>query len=173
MKNFSMILYLLFILLLVGCSQESKQEGLSEVNVEELKKSLSIGFTKKEVKELLGKPDDVARENSLETGDKGNPEYWRYDFPTEGYSFDANTPDDIDLEGLQKGDMKIQLRLAWTSDFPRKLGSCSIFYKDNNGLIYWYHYDDTDENYSVYEPESDSLLMYKNKIFQLKFEQNV
>lgn len=158
MKNFPIILCLLFSLLLVGCSQESKQEGLSEVNVEELKKSLSIDFSKKEVKELLGKPDDVAKENSLKGGDKGNPEYWRYDFPTEGYSFDTETPDDIDLEGLLKGDMKIQLRLAWTSDFPKKLGSYSIFYKDNDGLIYWYYHNDTDENCSVYEPKSDSFI---------------
>lgn len=155
MKNFSIIMWLLFILLLGGCSKELKPENLNEVNVEDLKQSISLALSKKEVKGLLGESNGVAKENSLENI-PDNPEYWRYDFPNDGYSFDANTPDDIDIEGLQNGDMKMQLRLSWTSGFfNREVADYSIFYKGDDGLVYWYYSDDT---YSVYDPKRDEFI---------------
>lgn len=155
MNNFSRIMWLILVVLLGGCSEELKQEYLSEMNFEDLKQSISLGLSKNEVKGLLGEPSGVAKENSLENI-PDNPEYWRYDFPEYGYSFDAKTPDDVDIEGLQNGDMKMQLRLAWTSGFlNREVANYSIFYKGDDGLVYWYY---SDETYSIYDSTRDEFV---------------
>lgn len=155
MRKSLIIIFLFFSFLLGGCFSDSKQEYLSQMDFEEIKEIIKLGLSKKEVKEILGEPTGVAKENSLE-GIPDNPEYWRYDFPNNGYSFNADTPDGVDIEGLQNGDMKMQLRLSWSSGFfSREVASYSIFYKGNDGLVYWYYSDGT---HSVYDSEKDEFI---------------
>lgn len=127
------------------------------MNLDDLKETISKGLSKKEVKKLFGKPSGVLKENSLDDV-PDNPEYWRYDLPNNGYSYNPESPDNIDLEGLQNGNMRMQLRLSWTSGFfNQKVSSYSIFYKDE-GSIYWY---DDNGGYSVYDINEQKFIDLK------------
>jgi hypothetical protein len=154
MKKLGLFICFIMILWLPIYATQAEPMNLREVNLEDLQEVLKVGLTKKEVKRLLGQPDGILQENSLKDV-PDNPEYWRYDIPTDGYSFNPKSPDYIDLEGLENGDMRMQIRLSWSSDiFNQKVSSFGIFYK-YEGSIYWY---DDSGGFSVYNADEEKFM---------------
>lgn len=106
-----------------------------------VKNNVYVGADQGQVKKVYG--DSYAAVISA-LNDK---DMWRYDFPVEsGYTFDSSV-DEVDLEGIQNGQMKMQLFVEWTDD--DKVESYSLYYKRENGEVYHYqlHSDggETDE----------------------------
>lgn len=160
MRKLWLLMCFLLFLIIVGCSSEPQPERLSNMNFEDVKEKVSVGLSKNKMEELFGKPSDMAKENSIE-GLSDNPETWRYDFPNNGYTINPKAPDHIDLEGLQSGDMRLQLRIEWSSglSFNRKVGNYAIFYK-KDGLVYLYT---PEGKYYVYNSEDDKFIEVKEQ----------
>ncbi len=92
------------------------------VDGEYIKQHLKLGMSEKEVIHLLYTDPDL----------KGLDGYteapmWRYDFTREGYQFDDDFVDAIDMEGIEIGDMNFQLLITWNN---KAVESFSIYTKE-------------------------------------------
>jgi len=90
-------------------NQITEEERIRNLFLDELK----IDMSESEVRGLFGTNFSFI-ENSLSMDGK---ETWRYDLGTQqGYEFDDQGIDQVDMEGLKKGDIQQQLFIDWSSD---------------------------------------------------------
>lgn len=130
---FSVAAILLFILTLPTIN--SFITNSSEISANEflwkVKEELEIGMTESEVIEMMG--SDYAEVVSA----MDDQVVWRYDVETvTGYNFVASD-DFVDMEGLQNGEVKVQLFITWGENSSVEKFS-AIYLDENDGNIYDY-----------------------------------
>jgi len=98
-----------------------------ELTAQLLKQELSLGLPTKEVKSLLGEP------NQKVTSDKDGKTMWRYDKKTvDGYSYNApGNRDSLDYESFINKDVKL---IVFVGVENNKVNSYSIYYYDEQGV---------------------------------------
>ncbi|MBO8173081.1 MAG: hypothetical protein H0Z33_14470 [Bacillaceae bacterium] len=98
-----------------------------------VKEYLKRGDTTEKVQQLLGH-DYIKVQSALD-----GRNMWRYDFPAyPGYHFEAvGNMDDVDVEGLRTGKMRMQLFISW--DEQDQVYDYSVFYRDEDGSVKGYY----------------------------------
>ncbi|MET3695888.1 hypothetical protein SAMN05877753_102582 [Bacillus oleivorans] len=120
-----------------------------------LKEEFRLGISQDEVGRLLG--TDYAKVLSA----MNNEKQWRYDIGTkEGYHY-SEQHDFADMDGLQNGDVKMQIWVTWDEESKVKSYS-SIYVNPDDGKLYEYRVfpDGTERNmpfdgYEVNPPEEN------------------
>ncbi|MRG85034.1 hypothetical protein [Salinibacillus xinjiangensis] len=108
----------------------------NKLSTDFIKEHLSVDMTQAEVEGLIGQPDakGVDAMNAIPT--------WRYDIVAkDGYKFeeqdsllDSNVVDAVDINGLKKGDMTLQLFFSWKEE---RVSHFSGYYKED-GVVQEY-----------------------------------
>lgn len=114
---------------------EEQAPEVDEVNVvDQLKEKELIGKRIEEVQNLLGEPTIEDKNAVLHA--------WRYDFPSEGYTFD-NKLNAVDVDGIFNGDMEAQLIVLFENEV---VSSYSIYYLSTDDIMqYWVTEHGTEE----------------------------
>lgn len=129
------------------------QETTSNAQVEKIdigfvKENITIGLSKKEVKELIGEPDKKGF-NAMDA-----QPVWLYNIGVpENYSFepqfgDEEVIDDIDIEGIKSGTLDIILIVTWQEDSV--IGFNSTYVNENGETVTYYLFKDGNNKYDVH-----------------------
>lgn len=156
-----MIASLSFVLLISACGANERVATPTDANPEELElevseerrvkqlfmEELSLNMSENEARELFGARFSLVR-NAMD----GN-ESWRYDFgAAEGYRFDDQGIDQVDIDGIKRGRVQQQLFIDWSSDGT--LSSASLYMRSEQG-----------DGYYVFELLSDGTRLEKFQSF--------
>jgi hypothetical protein len=143
----AILLYILTLPMINSFLTDSSEFSLTEI-LSIVKEDLQVGLTEKEIKEILGSA------YSEVFSAKDERVVWRYDVETvTDYNFLA-ADDFADIEGIQNGEVKMQLFITWGEDYT--VNSISALYrKETDGKIY---------NYRVYPDNitEESQLNFSN-----------
>jgi len=97
-----------------------------------IKEKMQLGLTKESVKKLLG-DGFIKVKNSMD-----DSEIWRYDMEAkEGYISPDDEYDTGDIEGLKKGDLKMQLFIQW-NDKDKVEWYSGIYLNNSDERVYDY-----------------------------------
>ncbi|MEB9895900.1 IseA DL-endopeptidase inhibitor family protein [Bacillus cereus] len=101
--------------------------GAKTIDAASIRTQAKLGMKYDEVNALFGAPHDNL------TSAKDDRDVWRYDITQrDDYRFRAES-DDVDLEGIKKGKIDIQLFITWSEEGA--IAGCTFYYKDKNGKV--------------------------------------
>ena len=111
--------------------QEEEKEITEEERIKTLfLEQLELNMSESEVRGLFGTSFSL-----IENAMQGN-ESWRYDFGTrQGYKFDDQGIDQVDMEGLKMGDIQQQLFIDWSKE--GNVISAALYMRSTDGDGYF------------------------------------
>lgn len=102
--------------------------GAKTIDAAAIRTQAKLGLTYDEVNELFGAPEEVV------ASAKDDSDVWRYDITQrDDYRFRTES-DDVDLEGIKKGKIDIQLFIIWSEEGT--IAGCTFYYKDKNSKVF-------------------------------------